>query len=368
MQPSDAFRALNQCLDSATEARQRDLDACAATTTWGIYGAGRLGKKLAAALRSKGKAVEFFLDANLRDGAAIEGVRCGRTENATSAMKAIPVVVALHNPQTDSTLVRRQLLAQGFKRVYLLQEVIDFVPQIENFWLAPRQTSIDARDLLAEGLALISEERSREIFMEVLQFRLLGGSAPKPEPDQYFPASLPLPVLPLRFVDAGAFDGDTIDYIHARGWALEWCAAFEPDMDNYAKLAAKHWEGEAILVPCALADSTRDVEFTPDGSAGHMGEGTVWVRTVPLDSVVGRERVNFIKMDIEGAEPLALRGGAATIQRCQPRIALASYHDPLHMATLPILLRELGYEGSFRLRSHAFNSFETVLYGIEPTR
>lgn len=366
MQPSHALRALHECLDSAREARQRDLDSCAATAAWGIYGAGRLGKRLSAALKAKGKAVEFFLDANLRKGTVIEGVPCGHKEDASHSMKEIPVVVALHNPQADSNLVRRQLLAEGFKRVYLLQEVIDFVPEIENFWLAPRKTSIDARELLAEGLALISEEKSREVFIEVLGFRLLGNSAPTPEPDQYFPASLPLPVLPLRFVDAGAFDGDTLDYIKSRGWTLDWCAAFEPDMENYAKLAAKH-SGKAVLLPCALADTTGDVEFTPDGSAGHMGKGSAWVRTVPLDLVVGHEPVNFIKMDIEGAEPLALRGSQATIRRWQPRIALASYHDPLHMATLPILLHELGYEGSFRLRSHAFNSFETVLYGIEPS-
>ena len=39
-------------------------------------------------------------------------------------------------------------------------------------------------------------------------------------------------------------------------------------------------------------------------------------------------RVDFVKMDIEGAEKEALRGGAETIRRYHPRMAIASEHLP----------------------------------------
>ena len=62
---------------------------------------------------------------------------------------------------------------------------------------------------------------------------------------------------------------------------------------------------------------------------------SVTVPVKPLDSIIEEldlERVDFIKMDIEGAERQALAGSAATIRRFQPRMAVCTYHmddDPV---------------------------------------
>ena len=69
---------------------------------------------------------------------------------------------------------------------------------------------------------------------------------------------------------------------------------------------------------------------------------TVPVR--PLDDIVDElrlDRVDFIKMDIEGAERQAVEGARRTIQRFRPRMALCTYHmvdDPVAVpeATLKI--------------------------------
>ncbi|MGD0200488.1 MAG: FkbM family methyltransferase [Bryobacteraceae bacterium] len=52
------------------------------------------------------------------------------------------------------------------------------------------------------------------------------------------------------------------------------------------------------------------------------------------------ERVDFIKMDIEGAEPNALRGARQTLGSWHPRLALSSYHRPGHPRELPELVRQ----------------------------
>jgi FkbM family methyltransferase len=363
MEEAKQIELLHDCLQRAEIANESGQIFCANTKHWGIYGAGRIGKKLARALLAKGKSVDFFLDASAHTSELVLGIPCFRKESATDSARQTCVVVALHNPQIDARLIRRQLQADGFTNVLLLQEVVDFVPEISNFWLSPRKYSLDSKAILLAGLSLMSDDASRNTYVQILAFRLLGEEQPIPEPDQYFPASLPSPQLPLRFVDVGAFDGDTLDYIMDNELPLEWCMAFEPDTVNYAKLVAKH-SRRATLVPCGLSDKMEDVRFFPDGSSGRIGDGDVVIRTVTLDSVLGLNNVNYIKMDIEGAEPAAIRGSRDTIVRCQPRIAVASYHDPLHMATLPAQLRNMGYEGAFHLRSHAWNSFETVLYGL----
>ena len=47
------------------------------------------------------------------------------------------------------------------------------------------------------------------------------------------------------------------------------------------------------------------------------------------------ERVDFVKMDIEGAEPRALAGARQTMARFRPRLALSVYHSPTDKVTVP---------------------------------
>ncbi len=52
------------------------------------------------------------------------------------------------------------------------------------------------------------------------------------------------------------------------------------------------------------------------------------------------ERVDYIKMDIEGAEPNALRGAHDTIAKYKPRISISAYHQPDHPVVIPAIIRE----------------------------
>ncbi len=47
------------------------------------------------------------------------------------------------------------------------------------------------------------------------------------------------------------------------------------------------------------------------------------------------DRVDYIKMDIEGAETRALAGGRETIARHHPRLSLSTYHQEDHPRTVP---------------------------------
>jgi len=60
-----------------------------------------------------------------------------------------------------------------------------------------------------------------------------------------------------------------------------------------------------------------------------QGESAIPVRTIDsLVETLGLPRVDFIKMDIEGAECKALEGAQRTLQRWKPRLAICTYHLP----------------------------------------
>ena len=56
------------------------------------------------------------------------------------------------------------------------------------------------------------------------------------------------------------------------------------------------------------------------------------------------QRVDYIKMDVEGAERRALTGARKTLGRFHPRLALSTYHLPDDPDRLPALVRE-GWNG-----------------------
>jgi hypothetical protein len=111
--------------------------------------------------------------------------------------------------------------------------------------------------------------------------------------------------------------------------------------------------GRVIVIPEGVWDKEGTLPFHMDplNSAGNSlladkvkGGVTIDVPLTTIDKLVERlklERVDFIKMDIEGAEPNALRGGAATLGKHKPRMAICAYHTPTDPENVLALAREL---------------------------
>ncbi len=128
----------------------------------------------------------------------------------------------------------------------------------------------------------------------------------------------------------------------------------EPEPGNAACLrrtfAPEIDRGEVVLVQAAAWRIATVLHFRGEGLTGHVdGAGELEVQAVTLDEVVddlGLERVDFIKMDIEGAELDALVGAEQTIARFGPEMALSIYHRKTHPREIPrlVLAARPGYE------------------------
>jgi FkbM family methyltransferase len=87
--------------------------------------------------------------------------------------------------------------------------------------------------------------------------------------------------------------------------------------------------------------------------------------TDSIDGLIERgaiSRVDFIKLDVEGCELRALRGAESALRRFRPRLAIAAYHKPDDLFTIPEYLHGLGLGYRFRLAHFTIHSEETVLF------
>jgi len=110
--------------------------------------------------------------------------------------------------------------------------------------------------------------------------------------------------------------------------------AFEPvprNLEHLRKHLVLNRVTNVEVLPIAVSDENGSARFQVEqsGSMGHLsGEGSITVQIATLDSLVDEGKVlppDYVKMDIEGAELLALRGSSRTFQRFRPVLFLATH-------------------------------------------
>lgn len=120
--------------------------------------------------------------------------------------------------------------------------------------------------------------------------------------------------------------------------------------------------GEQVWFEDAIAASAKAYDSAADARAG-----AVPMTTDTVDAMVGRgvlDRVDFIKMDVEGAELEVLKGAAHTLRTQRPRLALAMYHRPDDLAVLPAFVASLGLEYHWYLQCSTMTDVDTILFGV----
>ncbi len=154
-------------------------------------------------------------------------------------------------------------------------------------------------------------------------------------------------------LDCGANVGVTLREELAAG--ARKIVAIEPAPENLECLRRNFTEeigsGRVLVVPKGVwdKDDFLTLRVDPRNSAADsfviQRPGAVNVAKVPLTTVdaivrdMHLERVDYIKMDIEGAEPRALQGAHDTLAKFKPRLSIASYHQPDHPKRIPAIIR-----------------------------
>ena len=155
-------------------------------------------------------------------------------------------------------------------------------------------------------------------------------------------------------IDGGSYDGGTCMRFTERGFKVY---GFEPDK-NLFKFAAEVAKRKNFVVEnVGLGAYKHEAKYLPlNGGSTHLDEnGSETAQIITLDDYVREKnlpRVDFIKLDVEGAELDVLKGAATTITRFKPILALSAYHKWDDFWTLMEFVKDLNPEYEFALRQY----------------
>jgi FkbM family methyltransferase len=342
-----------------------------------LFGAGRFTRALLPAMRRRGLQAAWVVDNNAALwGSSLEGVEIRPASSLAQAGDRLVLIMTTYLQQMAQACVDA-----GVRRWSWFTDIHEVFGDLSIAVSPETVLSEPEIDRLA-GLMAGSAE-SLATLKGALACRVTGDArdVPAPMPHQYLADDIVPAELLLRFVDCGAYDGDTLrEWIEGpanmRDFSLLRYHAFEPDPENFSKLrdyVATLPDGlqrRISLHPCAVGETAGSIGLIQGGpgTGVYSGLNTGPVTALErLDRVLEGVKVGSIKMDVEGYEPQALEGARGIIESQRPALMISVYHRPEHLWGIPLWIHDLGLGYRLRLRHHSATSSETVCYAVPPT-
>lgn len=252
----------------------------------------------------------------------------------------------------------------GFRNVILTTDIYEY------HLICPPERPSNTEKIL-EGLSVFSDDLSCEVYRSVVQTHTLRKVVPVPScplEEQYFPRDIRLRYS--RFVNCGAYNGDTLKRLYALHGKVDAIACFEPDKSNFEQLTQyledAEIAGSVRAFPYGVFSHATELPFAAGykTNSAISDNGETVVQCVAMDQALNDFHPTFICMDIEGAELEALKGAESLIREDRPDLAVCVYHSPSHIWEIPLYLDGLHLGYKFYLRNYTGFVGETVLYAI----
>ncbi|MCL2485710.1 MAG: FkbM family methyltransferase [Endomicrobia bacterium] len=177
-------------------------------------------------------------------------------------------------------------------------------------------------------------------------------------------------------IDGGAYVGDTSLYFaHEAGkegkvfsfeFLKEGLETMKVNLSKNPKYAP-----QIQIVQNALWKNSQEKLYVSGSGAGTKvsmqknGKYNDIVSTLSIDDFVESnkiEKIDFIKLDIEGAELEALYGAKNVITKFKPKLAICIYHDFKHYYSVPEYINSLKLGYKFYVDHFSASEFETILF------
>ncbi len=245
-----------------------------------------------------------------------------------------------------------------------------------------KKVYLDNKDRIEYLYDILKDEKSKVVLKNVLIHRAIHKIEllwDVYERNQYFGNDI-IQKVKGSFVDCGAYNGDTLKCFLEQLNGGEYCYyAIEPEEENFNELKgiANKAQKEFIhLYQVGLWDEMKDLYFQLDSITGKetgkiidtpdVENTSIYdkIHVDTIDNIIGGGSVDYIKMDIEGAELRALKGGEKTIKNNLPILGISAYHEMNHLWEVPLMIKKLNPKYNIFLRHHMWNMVDTVCYGL----
>ncbi|WP_342651033.1 FkbM family methyltransferase [Pseudomonas sp. REB1044] len=348
-----------------------------------LFGASHLGRKAQAVLKALARAPAAFMDNNpALWGTTIDGAPVySPAQLAEHYGQALPAVICtiwsghIHDGMADRLAPLRAL---GFERIALFGHLAWRYPEqlLPHYCMDLPEHVLGEADAIRRAFALLSDEPSRQLFVDHVQWRLHLDHDLLPTSSAlhiYFDAHFTTFREDEVVYDLGAFNGDTLEGYLATGRHYREYHCFEPVSRNFEALNAcmQRIDRPGLFAHrMAVGDRLGEVMMeAANGPSSRVGLGDEPVPMTTLDDLAaGLTLPTFIKIDIEGFEPQCLAGAKQLLMRHQPVVAVSVYHEQNHLWRILLQLHEYCADYRYSLCGHVSDGWDLVLYAVPAER
>ncbi len=270
--------------------------------------------------------------------------------------------------------VKNKLDALGFKNFSYLAfyKYSDLELPAPPFIIDFKEDYKNNKDRYAKVYNLLSDTKSKEVFEKVINFKIsfdysfMDGFTNNFN-EQYFDKDIVPDIKNIVFLDGGGYIGDTTPNIMKNYCDYKKIYLIEPSLlhINIAKrnlLEAKNIE----FINCGLG-SKKSENTKTKLSQNNCDHNFQAQNTNTIDNLINTQ-VDFIKLDIEGAEQDAIKGAKNTISKYKPILAICIYHKAEDWYKIPELVLSIYSDYKIYIRHYMEGIYETVMYFIPKSK
>lgn len=218
------------------------------------------------------------------------------------------------------------------------------------------------------------DKKSKRIFEEIINFKItldlkFMENFTNNTNLQYFEDELFSLPNDCVFIDGGGYTGDTTMNFIEKYENYKKIYLFEPDKKNIilAKKNIEKYENIEII-EAGLSRISGEAYFNEDEASSSISlTGTQKIKVDAIDNLI-EQKVDFIKLDIEGAEQDAIEGAKDTIKKYHPILAICIYHKAQDWYKIPEKIMEYYNKYELYVRHYMEGISETVMYFVPPNR
>jgi FkbM family methyltransferase len=170
-------------------------------------------------------------------------------------------------------------------------------------------------------------------------------------------------------IDGGACTGDTAAVFSNVVGPTGSVYCFDPVANHLAVLdhnVRQFAHANVRVMPYGLSDKNivaEPIVLTEYSPGFRSGSNTVPLRSIDfLVNTKEIDSVDFIKLDVEGAELDSIRGARESILRFKPKLAISLYHKPNDIFELILYVKDKFPFYALHLDHYTIHTEETVLY------